>query len=58
MPLYKMILFDDLRFTPEFFKEREKTINEKLRNAGTDLAARTAISSPSTSAFTWPSASS
>ena len=37
-PLYETILFDDLRFTPEFFKEREETINEKLSRAGTDLA--------------------
>ena len=37
-PLYEAILFDDLRFTPEFFKEREETINEKLSHAGTDLA--------------------
>lgn len=37
-PLYETILFDDLRFTPEFFRDREETINEKLRHAGMDLA--------------------
>jgi TIR domain len=37
-PLYEMILFDDLRITPEFLKEREETINEGLSHAGTELA--------------------
>jgi hypothetical protein len=35
--LYETILFDDLRFTLEFFKEREETINEKLSHADRDL---------------------
>jgi len=37
-PVYETILFDDLRFTPEFFEDRKETINEKLSHAGTDLA--------------------